>query len=95
MSISKIIVWLVVGALAGTVTGRLFTFSKKGFGFWSNLAVGMVGALVGGVLFWLFHVDFGLGEIKITLEDLLSAFVGSLLCVLVWRLIRRPPAGPQ
>jgi uncharacterized membrane protein YeaQ/YmgE (transglycosylase-associated protein family) len=90
MNMSKIIVWLVIGAFAGTLTGRLFTFSKKGFGFWSNLAIGMIGALLGGVLFWLLHVDFGLGEIKISLEDLVSAFVGSLLCVLVWRLIRRP-----
>ena len=89
MEISRIIVWLVVGALAGTLAGRLLTFSKKGFGFWSNIGVGMLGAVVGGGLFRLFNADFGLGEIKVSLEDLLSAFVGSLLCVLVWRLVRR------
>jgi len=89
MSISSIIVWLIVGALAGTLNGRLMTFSKQGFGFWTNLVVGMLGAIVGGVLFWLFHIDLGLSEIKITFQDLISAVTGSVLCILVWRLIRR------
>jgi uncharacterized membrane protein YeaQ/YmgE (transglycosylase-associated protein family) len=88
-SIGEIIVWLIIGALAGTLAGRLITFSKQGFGFWVNTGVGMLGALVGGFLFRLFHIDLGLGEIKITFEDLISAFVGSLLCIIIWRLIRR------
>jgi uncharacterized membrane protein YeaQ/YmgE (transglycosylase-associated protein family) len=89
MTFGEIVVWLIVGALAGTLAGRLMTFSKRGFGFWTNMVVGMVGALVGGFLFRLFHIDLGLAEIKITFEDLISAFVGSLLCIIVWRLIRR------
>src|SRR5215831_3900789 len=89
MTIGKIVVWLIVGALAGTLAGRLMTFSKRGFGFWTNMGVDMLGALVGGFLFWLFHIDLGLAEIKITFEDLISAFIGSLLCIIVWRLIRR------
>src|SRR5262245_15444541 len=89
MTIGKIVVWLIVGALAGTLAGRVMTLSKRGFGFWTNMAVGMVGALVGGFLFWLFHINLHLAEIKITFEDLISAFVGSLLCIIVWRLIRR------
>jgi uncharacterized membrane protein YeaQ/YmgE (transglycosylase-associated protein family) len=89
ISIGEIIVWLIIGALAGTLAGRLVTFTKRGFGFWANTGVGMLGALVGGFLFRLFHIDLGLGEIKITFEDLISAFVGSLLCIIAWRLIRR------
>ena len=88
-SISKIIVWLIVGALAGTVAGRLMTFTKRGFGLWVNMGVGMLGALVGGLIFRLLHIDLGLGEIKITFEDLISAFVGSVLCIIAWRLIRK------
>jgi uncharacterized membrane protein YeaQ/YmgE (transglycosylase-associated protein family) len=89
MTISKIIVWLIIGALAGTLTGRLVTFSKQGLGFWTNLGLGMLGAVVGGGLFWLLGIDLGFGEIKITFEDLISAFVGSFLCVVAWWLIRR------
>ncbi len=65
MTISKIIVWLIIGTLAG----RLVTFSKQGLGFWTNLGLG-----------------------KITFEDLISAFVGSLLCVGAWWLIRKRAA---
>jgi uncharacterized membrane protein YeaQ/YmgE (transglycosylase-associated protein family) len=92
MTISKIIVWLIIGALAGTLAGRLMTFSKEGFGLWTNIGIGMLGAVVGEFLFWLLGINFGLGEIKITFDDLISAFAGSLLCVLVWRFIRKRAA---
>ena len=93
MTISKIIVWLIIGALAGTLAGRLVTFSKHGLGFWTNIGVGMVGAFVGGVLFWLLHINLGLGQIQISIEDLISAFVGSLLCIVAWWLFRKFRAG--
>ena len=67
ISIGEIIVWLIIGALAGTLAGRLITFTKRGFGFWVNTGVGMLGALVGGFLFRLFHIDLGLGEINFIL----------------------------
>jgi uncharacterized membrane protein YeaQ/YmgE (transglycosylase-associated protein family) len=92
MTISKIIIWLIIGALAGTLAGRLVTFSKQGLGFWTNLGLGMLGAVVGGGLFWLLGINLGLGEIKITFEELISAFVGSLLCVGAWWLIRKRAA---
>ena len=88
MTIGKIIVWLIIGALAGTLAGRLVTFSKQGLGFWTNIGVGMIGAVVGGGLFSLLHLDLFPGEIEISFEDLISAFVGSLLCIVAWRLIR-------
>lgn len=89
MTIGKVIVWLIVGALAGTVVGRLVTFSKEGFGFWTNLIIGMLGAMIGGYLFHVFNINFQLGELKITFEDLVSAIAGSLICVVAWWLIRK------
>lgn len=89
MWVGKIIVWLILGALAGTLAGRLVTFSKEGLGKWMNLGIGMLGAVVGGLIFGLFNIDLGLGEIKITFEDLISAFAGSLLCIGAWWVIRK------
>ncbi len=89
MLIGKLIVWLIIGALAGTLAGRLVTFSKEGLGAWTNVLVGMIGAVVGGFLLDLFGIDFGLGELKVSFEDLISAFVGSLLCIIAWWLIRK------
>jgi uncharacterized membrane protein YeaQ/YmgE (transglycosylase-associated protein family) len=89
MIVGKIIVWLIVGALAGTLAGRLVTFRKEGLGWWTNLAIGMVGAVLGGFLFGIFGIDLGLGELKITFQDLIAAFIGSLLCVVCLWLVRR------
>jgi uncharacterized membrane protein YeaQ/YmgE (transglycosylase-associated protein family) len=49
LTVGQFIVWLIVGSLAGTLTGRLVTFRKEGLGRWTNLGVGMVGALIGGL----------------------------------------------
>ena len=65
------------------------TFKKEGLGRWTNLGVGMVGALVGGLIFRIFHINLGLGDLKITFEDLISALLGSLLFVVIWWLVAK------
>jgi len=89
MNIGQIIVWIIVGGFAGTLAGRVVTLKKEGLGRWANLLVGMVGAVIGGELFKLFRIDFGLGELKVTFEDLIAAFLGSLLVILLWRILAR------
>jgi uncharacterized membrane protein YeaQ/YmgE (transglycosylase-associated protein family) len=89
MNIGQIIVWMIVGGFAGTLAGRAVTFKKQGLGRWPNLLVGMIGAVIGGELFKLFRIDLGLGELKVTFEDLIAAFLGSLLVILLWRTVAR------
>ena len=89
MNIGQIIVWIIVGGFAGTLAGRAVTFKKQGLGRWVNLLVGMIGAAIGGELVKLFRIDFGLGELKVTFEDLIAAFLGSLLVIFLWRIIAR------
>ena len=89
LTVGQLIVWLVVGALAGNLVGRLVTFKREGLGRWTNLGVGMVGALIGGLIFKVFHINLGLGELKITFEDLIAAFLGSLLFVVIWWLVAK------
>ena len=75
----QIFVWLIIGVLAGSVVGTVVKFRRQGFGRWTNLGVGLIGAAVGGFLFDLFQIDLGLGELAISFEDLFAAFVGSLI----------------
>ena len=89
MNIGQIIVWIIVGVFAGTLAGRAVTFKKQGLGRWTNLLVGMAGAVIGGELFKLFRIDFGLGELKVSFEDLIAAFIGSLLVIFAWRIVAR------
>lgn len=58
-------------------------------GRWANLLLGMIGAVIGGELFKLFRIDFGLGELKVTFEDLIAGFLGSLLVILLWRTVAK------
>jgi uncharacterized membrane protein YeaQ/YmgE (transglycosylase-associated protein family) len=87
MNIGQIIIWIIVGGFAGTLAGRVVTFKKQGLGRWANLLVGTIGAAIGGALFKLFRIDLGLGELKVTFEDLIAAFLGSLLVIFLWRLV--------
>ena len=75
--------------MAGNLVGRLVTFKKEGLGRWTNIGVGMVGALIGGLIFKVFHINLGLGDIKMTFEDLIAAFLGSLLFVVIWWLVAK------
>ncbi|HYY29651.1 MAG TPA: GlsB/YeaQ/YmgE family stress response membrane protein [Chthoniobacterales bacterium] len=87
MNIGQFIIWIIVGGFAGTFAGRVVTFKKEGLGRWVNLLVGMAGAVVGGALFKILRINLGLGEFKVTFEDLIAAFLGSLLVILLWRII--------
>jgi uncharacterized membrane protein YeaQ/YmgE (transglycosylase-associated protein family) len=87
MSIGQIIVWIIVGGLAGALAGRLVTLKKEGLGRWVNFLVGIIGAALGGGAFKLFHINFGLGDLKVTFEDLIAAFLGSLAVIIACRII--------
>ena len=86
ITLAKVIVWLIVGGLAGSLTGMLVKRTKEGFGRWTNLGIGLVGAIIGGTLFNLLKINLGLlGELRISFEELLAALVGSLIFLLmVW-----------
>ena len=92
MNIGQIIVWIIVGGFAGTLAGRAVTLKKEGLGRWKNLLIGMAGAVIGGELFRLFRINFGLGELKVTFEDLIAAFLGSLLVIFAWRIMAKTKA---
>ena len=85
---SLIIVWLIIGALAGSLVGMAVKRTKKGFGQAANIGIGLVGALVGGFIFKVFHIDLGLTNIAFSLQDLVAAVIGSLIFLVVIWIIR-------
>ncbi len=87
--VSKIVVWVIVGVIAGSFTGMLVKRSREGFGRWLNIGLGLAGALIGGGLFHLFGIDLGLGEISISLKDLVAAFSGSIILLLIVWAVKR------
>jgi uncharacterized membrane protein YeaQ/YmgE (transglycosylase-associated protein family) len=47
-----IISWIVLGLIAGFIGSKIV--NSEGQGFWLNIALGIVGAIVGGFLFDFF-----------------------------------------
>lgn len=87
-SVDQVIVWIVVGLLGGGLAGALMTWERGGFGLWRNLALGLAGAIIGGLLFRIFGIWPSLDKIAISLRDIVSAVVGSLLVLAalwLWR----------
>jgi uncharacterized membrane protein YeaQ/YmgE (transglycosylase-associated protein family) len=78
-SVDQFIVWLVVGLLGGSLAGLVITWDRGGFGHLRNLALGLSGAVVGGLLFRLFGFLPRLDTIAISFRDIIAAFLGSLI----------------
>ena len=89
ITFAQIVVWIVVGAIAGSLAGSLVTGRWEGLGRWTSLAVGLVGALIGGALFRLFSIWPGLDAFSISLRDVVAAFIGSLIFLAVLWFVRR------
>ena len=67
--------YILIGAAAGWIAGKI---SKgKGFGFWINLIVGIVGGFLGG---WIFD-KLGIQTSSI-IGNLITAVVGAI--ILLW-----------
>jgi len=92
-SIDQLIVWIIVGLLGGSLAGLLMTWERRGFGLFRNLAVGLAGALIGGLLFRMLGLFPGLDKISISLRDVVAALVGSLIVLAalwLWQRFKKP-----
>jgi uncharacterized membrane protein YeaQ/YmgE (transglycosylase-associated protein family) len=82
MILSQLIVFLLVGGLAGWISGLLT--KGTGFGFAGNIIVGIVGAFLGNFAFGVMGiVAFGL------FGRLVFAVLGALFFLWLLRFIRR------
>jgi uncharacterized membrane protein YeaQ/YmgE (transglycosylase-associated protein family) len=83
------IVWIVVGLIGGGLASRLITWDREGFGTFRNLGLGLIGALIGGLLFRWLDLLPGLDKVSVSLRDVVAAVAGSLLVLLAIWLFRR------
>lgn len=93
-TLGDLLVWLIVGGFAGSLAGLVVTAKWEGLGRWTSLGVGLVGALIGGVIFRVLNIAPNLDTVSISLRDVLAAFVGSLIFLaVVWLLRMRKTGG--
>jgi uncharacterized membrane protein YeaQ/YmgE (transglycosylase-associated protein family) len=81
-----LLTWIVVGAIAGWVAGKIVKGS--GLGLIRDIVVGVVGALLGG---WLagkiFNVHNAISGFN--LKTLVVAILGAVIILLAFRLLRK------
>ncbi|MGH6949936.1 MAG: GlsB/YeaQ/YmgE family stress response membrane protein [Vitreimonas sp.] len=83
MSATAILVWIIVGAVAGWLAGLVVR--GFGFGLVGNIVVGILGAVLGGWLFGAVGFSFFPGIVN----SIITAFLGAAILLFVVRLIKR------
>ena len=80
----SIIAWVVVGVIAGVIANIIYPGESQG-GFIGALALGVVGAIVGGFLAGLIMKrDMTTG---FNIETILVSVVGALVALFLWNAI--------
>jgi uncharacterized membrane protein YeaQ/YmgE (transglycosylase-associated protein family) len=83
MTIEALLIWLIVGAIAGWLAGLIV--KGYGFGLIGNIIVGIIGAVIAG---WLLpRLGISLGGTFI--RDIISAVIGAIILLVIIGLIRR------
>jgi uncharacterized membrane protein YeaQ/YmgE (transglycosylase-associated protein family) len=78
-----IIVWLIVGAIAGWLAGMVV--KGGGFGLIGDIIVGIVGGLIAGWLLPRLGIFIGGGIVA----AIIDSFIGAVILLLILRLIKR------
>ncbi|MDC7784490.1 GlsB/YeaQ/YmgE family stress response membrane protein [Rhodoplanes sp. TEM] len=79
----SLLVWLIVGALAGWIAGKLV--HGAGFGLIGNVAIGIVGAAIAGSLLPMLGIAAGGGFV----HAVFHAVIGAVILLVLAGLIRR------
>ena len=77
-----ILSWIVLGLIAGFIGSKIV--DRQGQGFWLNMALGIVGALVGGFLFSLFGAE---GVTGLNIWSMIVAVVGAIVVLLIYNAV--------
>jgi uncharacterized membrane protein YeaQ/YmgE (transglycosylase-associated protein family) len=83
MDPSEIVIWLVIGAIAGWLASHLI--KGGGYGLIGDVAVGIVGSVIAGYLLPQIGIHLGSGFVR----SVINAFIGACLLLTVLRLVRR------
>ena len=77
-----IISWIILGLIAGFIGSKIV--NRQGQGFWLDIALGIVGALVGGFLFDLFGAS---GVTGLNIYSMIVAVVGSVVMLVIYNAV--------
>ncbi len=80
----SIISWIILGLIAGFLGSKVI--NRSGEGFFLDIVLGIVGAVVGG---WVFQYFGSAGVTGLDVHSLGVSFIGSVMVLLLFHAIRR------
>lgn len=83
MDIQSIIIWLIVGAIAGWLAGLVV--KGGGFGLIGDIVVGIIGAVIAGWLLPRLGIVLGSGIVA----AIIDAFIGAVILLVIVKLVKR------
>ena len=82
----SVVAWLILGLIAGFIGSKIV--DKSGRGFFMDVALGIIGAVVGGLLFSLLGAQ---GVTGLNLYSIIVAVIGAVVVLVVYHRVIHPP----
>ncbi|HTV76754.1 MAG TPA: GlsB/YeaQ/YmgE family stress response membrane protein [Steroidobacteraceae bacterium] len=79
----SILAWIILGLIAGFIGSKLV--NRRGEGFFLDIVLGIIGAVVGG---WVFTFFGGTGVSGLNIHSLLVAVIGAVLVLVIYHALR-------
>lgn len=86
MDITNIIVWIIIGAVAGWLASIVMK-TNRSQGLLMDIIVGIIGGFIGG--FVLSAIGVGGAVTGLNLGSLLTAFIGAVILLALLRVVSR------
>ena len=83
MSLTAIIVFLIVGAVAGWLAGQIV--KGRGFGLVGNIVVGIIGAVIAGFLLPMAGLEIG----GVMVASIINAVIGAVILLVIISFVRK------
>ena len=84
LTVDEVIVWILVGLVAGSLAGRVAL--GRDLGLLGDVVAGIIGAFLGGILAQIFKIHISIAGSSI-LSEIVVAFAGAVLLLLVLRVL--------
>jgi uncharacterized membrane protein YeaQ/YmgE (transglycosylase-associated protein family) len=80
----SILAWIVLGLVAGFIGSKIV--NKSGEGFFLDIILGIVGAVVGG---WVFSLVGARGVTGLNIYSLIVAVIGAIVVLVAYHAIKK------
>lgn len=84
MDTTQILTWIVIGGLAGAAAGSLI---QRKLYFYELILAGLLGAVVGGLIIEVMGIELPDYDVTISTADLLTAFIGATIVVVLAEIV--------